>query len=180
MEETGRSGFTLIELLVTLALVALLAGLAVPAMGRFIDNGRLRGGAEQLVQELRQARNRALTFQRSVYFSFSDSRSARWCYGWSDRGRCDCRLETTATGACVTGDASLPTLHRQRAADFPSVALEAPATTASHPLQFAAIRGTARAASIVLRNPAGEVRVIISPLGRVRSCSIRGRAVPPC
>jgi type IV fimbrial biogenesis protein FimT len=69
MEDTGRSGFTLVELLVTLAVVALLVTDAAPAMAWFLDQARLRAAAQTLAQELRQARNHALSHQSTIHFS---------------------------------------------------------------------------------------------------------------
>ena len=97
MDDTRHSGFTLIELLLTVALVALLAGLAVPAMARFADRHRLRGAAEALAQELRQARNHALTHQTTTYFSVSTPVPQQWCYGWDDTEKCNCQA---APGEC--------------------------------------------------------------------------------
>jgi prepilin-type N-terminal cleavage/methylation domain-containing protein len=179
MEETGHTGFTLIELLLTVALVALLAGLAVPAMSRFLDNGRLRGAAEQLVQDLRQARNRALTFQQDVYVAFAGRSGDRWCYGWRERQACDCRLKPPADKACAVGTAGAA-LQRRLSSDFPRVTLHTPGSDAVHLMRFTGVRGTADADTLRLDNPAGEVRVIVSPLGRVRACSAKGRSFSPC
>jgi prepilin-type N-terminal cleavage/methylation domain-containing protein len=178
MEETGHSGFTLVELLVYVAVVALLADMAAPALTGFIQRGRLQGAAELLIQELRQARNRALTFQHTVYFSFSGSTAGIWCYGWSDRGACDCRLPADQAGACTSSDGAA--LHRRQASDFPFVALALPGAAYVYSLQFAAVRGTASATSLSLSNAAGEARVIVSPLGRVRGCATYGGVFPPC
>jgi prepilin-type N-terminal cleavage/methylation domain-containing protein len=180
MDDTGHSGFTLIELLVTLALVGLLAGLALPAMGRFVDAGRLRGATQSLAQELREARNRALLSHRDIYFSFSQTTTGAWCYGWSDAGDCNCALDTAGAGACTSGDNARPVLHRQVSDDFPFVALSGPGTKRPHTLVFSAVRGTALAGSFVLHNRAGRVRVIVSPLGRVRSCAVEGTVATPC
>lgn len=179
MEETGRSGFTLIELLLTVALVALLAGLAVPAVSRFVDNGRLRGAAEQLAQDLRQARNRALTYQQDVYVSFAAASGGAWCYGWRDNRPCDCRPTAPTQNACAA-DTPGATLQRRLSTDFPQVALRTARYNTAHTLRFAAVRGTADAGSLHLGNRADEVRVIISPLGRVRACSVTGRMYSPC
>ncbi len=176
MDETGHAGFTLTELLITLALAALLAGLAVPAMSRLVDNGRLRGAAEQLTQDLRQARNRALTLQQDVYLSFAAPPGGAWCYGWRAGRRCDCRLQTALPGACRDGAG----LQRRDAGDFPRVALHGPRRARVSGLRFAALRGTAEAGSFALQNAAGEVRVIVSPLGRVRACAVSGRVFAPC
>ena len=180
MEDARHSGFTLVELLVTVSVVALLAGLAVPAMGRFIDNARLRGAAESLAQELRQARNRALTSQQTIYFSFFRSAAKNWCYGWSDRAACDCQVDGSQPDACLSSAGVDSDMHRQLSSSYPSITLGSPAKSSTFTLQFAAIRGAASAGSIRLANNAGEVHVIISPLGRVRTCASRDQGFTPC
>jgi type II secretion system protein H len=179
MEDTGHSGFTLLELLVTLALVGLLAGLAMPAMGRLLDTARLRAATEAFSQELQQARNHALTHQQSVYFSLSVAVD-RWCFGWSELAACDCKAGDSETTACRTGSDSQQRVHRRLSTDFPSVELNITRRAASRTLHFSPVRGTASADSFALRNGAGEHRVIVSPLGRVRTCSTDGRGYPAC
>ncbi|MEA2079584.1 MAG: GspH/FimT family pseudopilin [Pseudomonadota bacterium] len=179
MEDTRQSGFTLLELLVTLAVVGLLAGLAVPAMGRLLDTARLRSAAEAFAQELQQARNQALTHQQSIYFSLSVS-AQRWCYGWSELAACDCKAGDTEASACRTGSDSRQRIHRRLSTDFPSVELNTTRRAASRTLHFSPVRGTASADSFALRNGAGELRVIVSPLGRVRICSTDGRGYRAC
>lgn len=179
MEETGHVGFTLIELLITVALVALLAAAAVPAMSRFVDSSRLRTAAEQLVQDLRQARNRALTFQQDVYVAFSTPAGGDWCYGWRERARCDCRVPAPSADACASA-AKGAAPQRRLSGDVPKVVLHTPRSAAAYTLHFAALRGTADAGSFQLGNRAGKVRVIVSPLGRVRACAAEGRTFSPC
>lgn len=175
MDDTRHSGFTLIELLVVVAIVALLAGVAVPATGRYIDNARLRAAAEALLQELRQARNHALNFKQPVHFSFAGASAQNWCYGWSTGGACDCQRPGNCANS-QTGHQS-----RQRfATEFPSVALQTRASAARRTLAFTAVRATASADSIRLSNPAGVVKVVVSPLGRIRLCALTGSLYPPC
>jgi type II secretion system protein H len=178
MEETGHTGFTLIELLVTLAVAALLAAMAVPAMSQYVDNSRLRGAAEQLLQDLRQARNRAVTHRQDVYISFA-TLSPGWCYGRRARKRCDCSRTTAAASGC-SGDAPGASTQVRSSQDFPQVALHTPRNSQRYDLRFGAVRGLAEAGSLQLENRAGRVRVIVSPLGRVRACALEGRAFPPC
>lgn len=178
MDDTRHSGFTLIELLLTIALVAILAGLAVPAMARFADSHRLRGAAEALAQELRQARNHALTYQTTAYFSASTPAPRQWCYGWSDAAGCDCRADQDDSDACVSSGSA--NLHRQQSDDYPSVSLSLSRSASHRTLQFSALRGTASADTLIFNNNAGELRIIISPLGRIRVCSVSIRGYPPC
>ena len=180
MDDTRHSGFTLIELLLTVALVALLAGLAVPAMARFADGHRLRGAAEALAQELRQARNHALNYQKTTYFSVSAPSPQQWCFGWSDAEKCDCHKEHGNTNACESGATGSTRLHRQLSNTFPSVTLSLSRSASNRYLQFSALRGTASADTLVVSNNAGELRIVVSPLGRIRTCSVSTRGYPAC
>lgn len=62
--QAGQAGVTLLELVIALTILALLAGLAVPTLGRWLDDWKLRGAAERVAQTLRYARTRALFEQR--------------------------------------------------------------------------------------------------------------------
>lgn len=179
MEDTRHSGFTLIELLVTLAVAAVLAGLAVPTMGRFVDNARLRSAGEALAQQLQFARNHALSYQQPVYFSVSVS-PGQWCYGWSDSVDCDCNASASATAVCSTQGGNQSLIHRQLSTAFPAVQLSTKDSGTLRSIRFSPIRGTASADSLSLRNAAGELRIIVSPLGRIRICSIDNPGYPSC
>jgi type IV fimbrial biogenesis protein FimT len=180
MDDAGHSGFTLIELLLTVALVGILAGLAVPPMALFADKHRLRSAAEALAQELRQARNHALSYQKTVYFSASTQTPRQWCYGWDDNERCNCQAVPESTGACEAGPAGSRHLQRQLSNAYPNVTLSLSRSAYNRHIRFDAIRGTATADTLSLINNAGELRVVVSPLGRVRSCSTSFGGYPQC
>ena len=180
MDDTRQSGFTLIELLLTVALVGLLAGLAVPSMAQFADRHRLRGAAEALAQELRQARNYALSYQKTTYFSVSAPAPQQWCYGWDDAERCNCQAARGNADACDSGAEGSTRPHRQLSHAYPSVRLSPSRSASNRYIRFHPVRGTATADTLSFFNNAGELRIIVSPLGRVRTCSVSISGYPPC
>jgi len=180
MDDTGHSGFTLIELLLTIALVGLLAGLAVPSMVQLADRHRLLGAAEALAQELRRARNHALNFQKTTYFSASMHAPLQWCYGWSDTEKCNCQAAQGNADACESGAEGSTSLHQQQSNAYPSVTLSSSRSAANRYIHFNAVRGTATADTLSVTNNAGELRIIVSPLGRVRICALAVRGHPAC
>lgn len=172
MDDTRHSGFTLIELLVTISLVALLAGIAVPQMGRFVENARLLSAVEHLTSDLQQARNHAISYQRTVYFSFQ-RKNNQWCYGWGDRGSCDCNSNQQPSKNCIAGSKTQGRLHRQGSSEFSGIRLTLAGNTGQRTLQFSPLRGISTAGSVDLENTRDKVRIVVSPLGRIRKCSLK-------
>lgn len=81
-----QRGLTLIELMITLAVLAVLATSAVPAMTRFIDEQRLTAGANLLVTHLQYARSEAIARNLPVSACPSPDgltcQGNRWDMGW--------------------------------------------------------------------------------------------------
>lgn len=62
----GQRGFTLIEILVTIAIAAILAGVAVPSLSGFLRNVKLNSISASLVASLQQARSEAIKLNQGV------------------------------------------------------------------------------------------------------------------
>jgi len=69
-------GFTLIELLVTISLIALLLMMAVPAVGTWSADARVRSTAESLQSALRVAQATAVARSRSTAFALTNANPA--------------------------------------------------------------------------------------------------------
>lgn len=78
-----KYGFSLIELMVTIAIAAILAGLAAPAFTDLMASSTASGYANDLLADLNYARNEAIT--RGVRVTLCHSNDASTCSGsWSD------------------------------------------------------------------------------------------------
>ena len=66
----SSSGFTLIELLVVIAIIAILTGLAVPAIKNLGRSNILTSSSRQLLDDIGRARQLAVTHRTTVYMVF--------------------------------------------------------------------------------------------------------------
>lgn len=89
-------GFTLIELMVTVAIVAILAGLAYPSFLKQIEASRLQAAAESVYQALRLGRSEALRLSQDVYIILNNSGESNWALSVSKTADCDA-TDTTKT-----------------------------------------------------------------------------------
>lgn len=75
-----QRGFTLIEAMVVIAIVAILAGLAAPAMQGLIGTMRSKSAAFDLISDLAYARSEAL--KRNASVRVQPSSGTDWSQGW--------------------------------------------------------------------------------------------------
>ncbi len=87
MQALHRSGFTLLELMVTLAIVAILAGLAYPSYRHAILKSKRAEGSGALLQLMQQQERYYLAHGRYIAFSSAsvdpDERRFKWHSGSS-------------------------------------------------------------------------------------------------
>ncbi|MEO0190869.1 MAG: prepilin-type N-terminal cleavage/methylation domain-containing protein [candidate division WOR-3 bacterium] len=72
-----REGFTLVELMVVIAIIGVIFVIAVPNFAAMQANARIRAGAYEVAQDLRQIRERALSLGRSFKVDAVDQRTYR-------------------------------------------------------------------------------------------------------
>ena len=78
-------GFTLIELVVTLAVVAILTTVGLPALGDYLSNSRLTTQTNDLVAAFNFARGEAITRNQNVYVTMLKTpvnTANEWGPGW--------------------------------------------------------------------------------------------------
>lgn len=162
-------GFTLIEIGLALAVLAILAALALPDLGRGMERQRLQGAAQGLAADLAEARFEAARQGQALFVEArpAPSRDSGWCWAVARSAGCDC----AAAQACQ--------VHAVRSADWRGVRLVEGLAVTLQPGGTAA--GPQQAA--LLESSRGEqLRVEVSALGRARVCAARGSwpSVPAC
>jgi Tfp pilus assembly protein FimT len=164
-------GLTLIDIFTTLALLALLATLALPSMGRLAERHRLSAAAEGLAADLALARLEAAHSGQTLYFQAETAQAgpadagapAGWC--WAVATTADCGCATSAQARCL--------LHRVTAANHPGVRLTQALHTGFEP-------GGTRTWAPPAANPVqaelasrsgDRLRVSLGALGRASICA---------
>lgn len=71
----GSSGFSLIELLIGIAIMAILAGLAMPSFQAWLQNTQIRNAAESVQNGLQRARAEAVARNTNVAFTLGTDSS---------------------------------------------------------------------------------------------------------
>lgn len=66
-------GFSLVELMVVIVIVGILLGIGIPLTSRTINDARIRGTADRLAQNMREARERAVARGHQVALVFGST-----------------------------------------------------------------------------------------------------------
>lgn len=145
-----QKGISLIELLVVIALVGVMATWSVQSWHHYRQRERLADSARQLLAYLTLLQ--AQTNRSNGTALLWIQHTGQGCLGWGSRPNTAC--------SALAGDTFIP--------PHPDVAI----TFSLHKnIGFYGIRNTAQAGNIMLSNPAGRIRLIISSRGRMRLCS---------
>jgi prepilin-type N-terminal cleavage/methylation domain-containing protein len=68
--ERPQRGFSLVEMLIVVAIVAVMAAVALPNIGQYIRNYKIKGAAQMVAGELQSARSRAIMSNTNLGVSF--------------------------------------------------------------------------------------------------------------
>lgn len=184
-----QRGFSLIELMVTVTVMVLLMLLAMPSLGTWLDNTRIRNEGDSIMTGLQSARSAAVSSNQNVSFWLVTSATSPGNPGD------DCTLSGSGGSwvvsvasplhNCASGLTSTTApilLSRGMGSDSARVsvaAVQSDGTTAATTVTFngfGRIVGASPIAQITLNGTGGgtyrQLRVMVSSTGAVRMCDV--------
>lgn len=81
-------GLTMLELAIAMAVMAVLAALALPSLGGYLDQHRLHAAAEALAADAAEARHEAARQGRAMHLVVQPGSS--WCWSVASEPGCPC------------------------------------------------------------------------------------------
>jgi len=186
-----QRGFTLVELMVTVTVMAMILFAALPYIGTWLDNTRIRNAADSLQNGLQQARSEAVRRNQAVSFWLvtlanpsvlsNDCTLSNTSGSWvvsvnTPIGHCADQPSTTATPMIVVGRAS-----RDGGGRVKVTAVQSDLTTAGTTVTFNGFGRIANADAITQIDVNGPkttssyqyLRIEITSAGQVRLCDPR-------
>ena len=179
------AGLTLVELLLSVAILGVLVALAVPSMYEFIMRKKVEGTADELLVDVHLARSMVAKNNHVTVMKFGEKKSGDLCYTiYHPMGflTCDCTKTPVCSSSASTSAVEVKTV-RFLASGQLSVK---PVAGSSKILQLEAPMGIpppGNTVEISIGAPSGgEVRLITSPTGLAKLCSVSGHAnaYPAC
>lgn len=169
------SGVTLVELLVVLAITAILLTVAIPTFADMLERFRVKAATEKLFLYLHHAKSEAIKRNQRIQLTFNSSNNgAVWCYGLKIDATCDCTIE----GSCQI-DGVQKVINSN---EFTGVSIEPHISLPGNYFIFENVRWIMAATYGHVRfisSRGKQARVIVSRMGRIRTCSPHGSANIP-
>jgi len=167
-------GFTLTEMLVAVSTLGVLAAAAQPSVQAILDSRRLAGAADALSTTLEFARYESIKQMRPMVVSYVMSGTSTWQAGLRDTDECNPAItDPNDPEACSVPVGEERVRKVVDHGTYPSVSARA-----NRPFtRFEPLRATAVGTNVTVTFSTAsgkEVRVIVAPIGRIRSCSPDG------
>lgn len=157
LEQESELGISLLEMLIVMMITSILSYLSITTYQKFIHQRQLIHSVRETIAFLSYQRQQALLFNIKIKIS----------------------IHLSPSNKIVAVPFSLRYLPEKQTIFQLSSGIQLKQSTVSN-FTFGGIRQTLRPMSFVLQSSEGEVKVVISSLGRIRACSQKIKVFSPC